>query len=158
MEGPLLPRLPAQTLRLMLAVLLGVVTLTSCADAAYPPPAAAPATATPPSPGPTQAVSSPGPTVAPTRATSPAVREVGVTVAGGRVSPPPGRVAVPRGERVRITVTSDRPDELHVHGYEEEVALPAGRPGSVEFVADQVGLFEVETHESGQVLLQLLVR
>ncbi|MBM0277209.1 hypothetical protein [Micromonospora tarensis] len=85
-------------------------------------------------------------------------REITVTIAKRTVDPPTGRVTVGKGELVRITVTSDVSDELHVHGYDLGARLPAGIPGTVEFRTDQTGLFEVETHESELVLFQLVVR
>lgn len=85
-------------------------------------------------------------------------KEITVTIAKRRVAPPTGRVTVSKGQLVRITVTSDVSDELHVHGYDLGARLPAGTPGSVEFRADKTGLFEVETHETELVLFQLVVR
>ncbi|MFC7306901.1 hypothetical protein ACFQVC_22050 [Streptomyces monticola] len=85
-------------------------------------------------------------------------RTVTVTVTDGRVQPPPGRVELDQGDRVRLKVTSDRTDTLHVHGYDKEAALRAGEPGTLTFTADRTGLFEVETHGSGLVLTQLVVR
>jgi hypothetical protein len=81
-----------------------------------------------------------------------------MTIDGDTITPPPGRVEVAQGADVAITVTSDVDDELHVHGYDEEITLPAGVPTTVEFTADEAGLFEVETHETGKLLFQLLVR
>ncbi|MFD9375716.1 hypothetical protein ACFWBH_09310 [Streptomyces sp. NPDC059999] len=85
-------------------------------------------------------------------------RTVTVAVRDGKVVPAPGRVEVKRGERVALRVTSDRADTLHVHGYDKELALPAGREATLILTADRTGLFEVETHESDLVLTQLLVR
>ena len=86
------------------------------------------------------------------------VKTIRVSVRDGKASPPPDRVAVPAGQRVKIVVTSDVADEVHLHGYDKEVELRPGKPGSVEFTADQPGLYEVETHESGTLLFQLLVK
>ncbi|GAB3933721.1 hypothetical protein GCM10027614_05310 [Micromonospora vulcania] len=85
-------------------------------------------------------------------------RQITVTIAKRRVDPPTGRVTVGKGQLVRITVTSDVADELHVHGYDLGARLPAGKAASVEFRADKTGLFEVETHETELVLFQLVVR
>ena len=41
-----------------------------------------------------------------------------------------------KGQPVTITVTSDVPDRLHVHGYDVGVNLLAGQPATVEFVAE----------------------
>ena len=63
-----------------------------------------------------------------------------------------------KGDRVTLRVTSDRADTLHVHGYDRELPLPAGKPATLTLTADRTGLFEVETHESGLLLTQLVVR
>ncbi|MGW6576504.1 hypothetical protein ACWGAN_30650 [Streptomyces sp. NPDC054945] len=85
-------------------------------------------------------------------------RTVTITVRDGKVSPAPARTELRRGERLALRVTSDRADTLHVHGYDKELALPAGQEATLILTADRTGLFEVETHESGLVLTQLLVR
>ncbi|MEV7968251.1 hypothetical protein AB0O34_20045 [Sphaerisporangium sp. NPDC088356] len=87
-----------------------------------------------------------------------AVKEIAVTIAGRTVTPPPGRVDVTKGQTVRITVTSDVADVAHVHGYDKAANLQPGTPAKIEFVADQSGLFEVETHGTELQLCQLLVR
>jgi hypothetical protein len=83
---------------------------------------------------------------------------ISVRISGGKVSGVPERVEVDRGSGVRIEVTSDRRDEVHVHGYDKTVELAPGKPGAVQFVANVPGVFEVETHESGLLLFQLVVR
>lgn len=98
------------------------------------------------------------PSEAPPSATPAADRTITLTVRAGKVTPAPGRIEVTRGERVALRVTSDRADTLHVHGYDKELALPAGQEATLVLTADRTGLFEVETHESDLVLTQLLVR
>jgi len=83
---------------------------------------------------------------------------VNVSVRDGKVTPKPHRVDVKLGANVRLQVTSDDDDVLHVHGYEVEEPLEAGHTTTVELTADQPGVFEVETHESELLLLQLAVR
>ncbi|MFD9520452.1 hypothetical protein [Streptomyces sp. NPDC059979] len=85
-------------------------------------------------------------------------RTVTITVRDGKVSPAPARTELRRGERVALRVTSDRADTLHVHGYDKELALPAGQEATLTLTADRTGLFAVETHESSLLLTQLLVR
>ncbi|RFU87319.1 hypothetical protein DY218_07875 [Streptomyces triticagri] len=89
---------------------------------------------------------------------APVDRTVKIAVRDGEVDPAPGRIEVKKGERIRLEVTSDRADTLHVHGYDREAELPAGRSATLAFTADRTGLFEVETHESGLLLTQLAVR
>ncbi len=81
-----------------------------------------------------------------------------MAVKGGKVEPPTHRVKVAKGTEVRLLVTSDKADELHVHGYEIEEELPAGEQVTVDFTADQAGVFEIETHETELQLAQLEVR
>jgi len=119
-----------------------------------------PATATAAAPSPSTVASSTA-GVAPS-APPPAVaavdKEIVVTVADKKVTPPTGRIEVRRGATVRITVTSDVADDLHVHGYDLTTSLPAGQPAAIDFRADRTGLFEVETHDTHLVLFQLVVR
>ncbi|MFF8377432.1 hypothetical protein ACF07V_15050 [Streptomyces sp. NPDC015661] len=85
-------------------------------------------------------------------------RTVTLTITGTTVEPPPSRIELKKGERLTLRVTSDRADTLHVHGYDRELPLPPGTPATLTLTADRTGLFEVETHESGLVLTQLVVR
>ena len=84
--------------------------------------------------------------------------EITVSVRDGKVMPKPHRVEVPLGSEIRLQVTSDVDDELHVHGFDVEKELEAGRTTTVELQADQAGLYEVETHETELELLQLEIR
>lgn len=83
---------------------------------------------------------------------------IAVVVANGKVSPKPSVHKVHLGDRVRLTVTSDRPDQVHLHGYNKEIEIQSGKPGTIDFVADVPGVFEVETHKSNLQLLQLQVQ
>ena len=82
---------------------------------------------------------------------------VAVRVTGGKVVPPTHRVNVPMGQRVRLEVDSDVADEVHVHGYDLKKNVAPGAPATVEFVADQPGVFEVELEEAKLQLVQLEV-
>jgi plastocyanin len=86
------------------------------------------------------------------------VRVVEVEIADGQVSTDDDRVEARRGDTVRIVVTSDVDDEVHVHGVEQTATLVAGETATVEFTVDEAGLFEVETHEGDLLLFQLLVQ
>lgn len=80
-----------------------------------------------------------------------------VEIADGEVNPPPDRVRVNQGERVRIEVSSDQADEVHLHGYDLSPEVTPSAPAVLEFTADQVGRFELEAHDQGLQLLQLVV-
>jgi FtsP/CotA-like multicopper oxidase with cupredoxin domain len=54
-----------------------------------------------------------------------------------------------RGDRIRLRVTADAPDEVHVHGFDVEKAVGPSAPATFSIEADIEGRFEVELHESG---------
>ena len=110
-----------------------------------------PAATAPPSTG-----SSPTTTTT-TTTTTPEVREVELTFRGGAVTGGRQRVAVAPGEQVRLLVTSDVAEEVHVHGYDLEVAVAPGTPTPIDIVGDLPGVWEVELHGSGDVLCELEV-
>ena len=86
------------------------------------------------------------------------IRVIEVQIADGTVQAEADRVEVAPGEAVRVVVTSDVADELHVHGVDETAMLVADEPTTLEFTIDEPGVFDVETHHGGLVLFQLLVR
>ena len=88
---------------------------------------------------------------------SAAGQHLAVQVAGGQASGDTGRVPVPVGEHVTLTITSDVADDVHLHGYDLEAALAPGTPAELTFDATIPGVFEVELHEAGTVLLSLQV-
>jgi hypothetical protein len=94
---------------------------------------------------------------APRTASSSPVTVIRVTVQGGTARTPSRRVTVRRGRIVEILITSDRPEEFHLHGYDRELELRPGVPGVLRFVADQPGVFEAELHRSGAHVLDLRV-
>ncbi|GAA5128429.1 hypothetical protein [Haloechinothrix salitolerans] len=82
---------------------------------------------------------------------------VSFTVEGGERVSGPEQLEVAVGERVAIEVTSDTADELHVHGYNKTVALTPGEPATLEFEATIAGVWEIELHDSGNLLTELRV-
>jgi hypothetical protein len=84
-------------------------------------------------------------------------QRIEVTVAGGKASGDTGRVQVAMGTSVTLVVTSDVADEVHVHGYDKEAELSPGQPSEIQFDATIPGVFEVELHHAGTVLLRLQV-
>jgi hypothetical protein len=96
---------------------------------------------------------------APSSSAGPAAEEqrIEVQVAGGQVSGDTGRVPVATGTHVTLVVTSDVADQAHLHGYDLEAELAPGEPAELTFDATIPGVFEVELHEAGTVLLSLQV-
>ena len=87
----------------------------------------------------------------------PEERVVELTFSGGEVTGGPQQVTLPAGERLRLLVTSDVPEEVHVHGYDLEVPLAPGTPTPIDLVGDLPGVWEVELHGSGDLLCELEV-
>ena len=137
-----LARFPAALVGLTLAA-----GLTACAGTA------APEAATPTSAAPSSSTASPSET----SAASPAGQRIEVQVTGGQVTGDTGRVPVASGEHVTLVITSDVADEVHLHGYDLEAALAPGQPAELAFDATIPGVFEVELHEAGTLLLSLQV-
>lgn len=94
-----------------------------------------------------------------TTTTSPAGPDADVVleavVEGGSVIEGGGRESVPLGSTVALVVTSDVEEEIHLHGYDVELAVVPGVPAVLEFTADIPGVFEVELHGSGLGLWDL---
>jgi hypothetical protein len=55
-------------------------------------------------------------------------------------------IEVAKDDPVRIDVTPDVPAEVHIHGYELEKDVEAGKTATFEFPATAEGVFEVEVH------------
>ena len=71
-------------------------------------------------------------------------------------------IEVAKGDTVRIVVTSNVDDEIHLHGYDIEKEAGPGKPARFKFKATLEGAFELESHEAehaGQepLLARLLV-
>jgi hypothetical protein len=143
---------PARLPRAMAGYALAVaVSLTGCAgtdssaaestDSASPTSSSAPATGS----------------AAEATGTEAAGMRIEVQVVGGQATGDTGRVPVPAGEHVTLVITSDVADEVHVHGYDLEAALVQNTPTTLTFDATVPGVFEVELHEAGTVLLTLQV-
>ncbi|NUT52458.1 MAG: hypothetical protein HOV94_34990 [Saccharothrix sp.] len=69
----------------------------------------------------------------------------------------PQRVEASRGQAVRLTVTSEQPVEVHVHGFDVLGTAERGKPAVLEFTADRTGTFDVEAHPD-TLLVRLVVR
>ena len=77
----------------------------------------------------------------------------------GENSGPDQTLTVAQGTTVRLFfVNPNEDDEIHLHGYDLGGGnLPSGEEAIFEFVADDAGTFEVESHVTGEVLMVLVV-
>ena len=64
----------------------------------------------------------------------------------GAVQGGPWTSRVKSGETVRIAVTSDAADEIHVHGYDLTRRATPAKPARFRFRASIEGEFEIESH------------
>lgn len=62
------------------------------------------------------------------------------------------------GSTVQIKILNpDADDEFHLHGYELSATSTAGQEAIIEFTADKLGSFDLESHITGEWVLTLVV-
>ena len=91
-----------------------------------------------------------------TTTAGPAVTLIEIAVVNGEVKGRT-RIKVNVGEPIRLVVTADVADEVHVHGYNLFADVAPGQSAAIEFAATIPGVFEVELEGSGLELLSLEV-
>jgi FtsP/CotA-like multicopper oxidase with cupredoxin domain len=69
-----------------------------------------------------------------------------IQIRGGEVVGGPPEITVQNGDVVRIVVSSDAPDDIHLHGYDVEKQAAPGQPARFRVNADIEGSFEIESH------------
>src|SRR5687768_4891725 len=83
---------------------------------------------------------------------------VDVTIAGGEVTPVAQSVELGVGETLLLEVNSDRAGELHVHSSPEQVADFEAGASQLDFTFDKPGSVDIEEHESGALIVRVLVK
>ena len=71
---------------------------------------------------------------------------ISIDIRGGEVAGGLPEFRVTKGDLVLITVASDAPDDIHLHGYDIEKKVEPGKPARFKFTADVEGIFEIESH------------
>ena len=69
-----------------------------------------------------------------------------IQIRGGEVVGGPKTIKVTKGDRVRIVVSADAEDDIHLHGYDIEKKVEPGKPARFDLVASIEGQFEMESH------------
>ena len=83
---------------------------------------------------------------------------VDVQIDDGEVTPAGDRVEAKAGEPIRLHVSSDQADEIHVHSTpEHEFAVAPGNRQMFEFTINRPGVYEVESHETATVIVSVAV-
>jgi hypothetical protein len=134
------------------AIALAALTLSSCASAEdTEPDDAATASSTPTATG--SASESPS-----SEPSEPTGVVVDITFDGDSVTPNGERIDAKVGEPITLNIDADAPGELHVHSTpEQEVAYDAGT-STHEVTFDQPGIVDIESHELGNIVVQVEVR
>jgi FtsP/CotA-like multicopper oxidase with cupredoxin domain len=105
-----------------------------------PAPAPPPATAVVPAP-PAAAPAAVAPTPVP-------LPWIEIVVTQGRRVSGPEVIRLTQGDTLRLRVSSDQHDELHLHGYDRALPLHPGQPAELELLLDRSGRFEFELHHA----------
>jgi heme/copper-type cytochrome/quinol oxidase subunit 2 len=69
-----------------------------------------------------------------------------IRIQGGQVVGGAKTIDVEQGEPVRIVVSADSTDEIHLHGYDITRNAAPGAPARFNFKANLEGVFEMESH------------
>jgi FtsP/CotA-like multicopper oxidase with cupredoxin domain len=69
-----------------------------------------------------------------------------IRLQGGKVVGGVADIKARKGDTVRIAVSSDAPDEFHLHGYDIYERAEPGQPARFLFKANIEGIFELESH------------
>jgi hypothetical protein len=80
-----------------------------------------------------------------------------IRIAGGEVQGGERRIRVEKGDIARIAVSADASDEIHLHGYDVYEDVAPGKPARFRVKADIEGVFELEAHDLGHVIIGTLV-
>ncbi len=83
--------------------------------------------------------------------------DVLVMVAEGERVGGEGRVEAKKNDRVRIAIQVDEPQEFHLHGYELSRSATPNEPAVFRFNAKLEGIFELESHLSEAVIVNVVV-
>jgi hypothetical protein len=92
-----------------------------------------------------------------TEAAPPPPRVETVPIEGGGPVGDPKTLEYDSGETVRLRFTSDAAAEVHIHGYDKVLAVPADGSARTRFKANAEGIFEIEEHGTGELLAKLQV-
>ncbi len=88
----------------------------------------------------------------------PAPVTIEIKVRGDEISPSGERVEVEAGEPIELLVDADTPGELHVHSSPEQTIEFQARRETFPLEIARPGIVELESHDTGQVIVQLEVR
>jgi len=59
-----------------------------------------------------------------------------------------GDISAREGDTIQMTVTCDKDEEIHLHGFDYKFSCKPSHPASRTFAADRTGVFEYEIESS----------
>ena len=143
----------------VVSVVAVAVLVTGCTTAPAPPTgavASTPMSATTASfPASASAASSPAETPVPMPHAT--IKVINISLKNGKATPNGDRLPLAQNTILRLAITSDHDDEVHVHGYDVEIAVKAGATVTKDITLQQLGRFEIESHVPPLTILQLVV-
>ena len=83
-------------------------------------------------------------------ADKPGEKAFNLSLRNGRLESKNNTLRVRRGERVELRFSTDRPIQLHLHGYDIEAGASPESPATISFTADIPGRFPVSEHAHGK--------
>jgi hypothetical protein len=92
--------------------------------------------------------------IAATAASAPVIAELPkpkrfeLVVSKARLVSGPATIQVHEGDELELQITSDRADELHLHGYDLHLSLTANEPALLKLKAEHSGRFDYELHHA----------
>ena len=91
----------------------------------------------------------PAPSAAAVAAGKNAATIVDLKLVNGKLAATSDTLRVRQGQSVELRWSSDKPMDLHLHGYDIEVKVQPNAPASMAFVAKFPGRFPVSEHGQG---------
>ncbi|OGD86363.1 hypothetical protein A2870_00600 [Candidatus Curtissbacteria bacterium RIFCSPHIGHO2_01_FULL_41_11] len=76
------------------------------------------------------------------------VKTFELVIADKKLVSGPETIKITEGDEIVIRITTDEPEEFHVHGYDEFVDLEKDNPKELKFTANSTGRFIFELEES----------
>src|SRR5712671_5225574 len=81
------------------------------------------------------------------------LRRFELRIENARVADYAGTIQVRRDDAVELTWSADRRSVVHLHGYDIEVTVDAGKPQTMAFRARATGRFPIEMHGDRHTVL-----
>ena len=138
----------------VVSVVAVAVLVTGCTTAPAPPTGAVAST-------PVSATTASSPASSPAETPVPmphaTIKVINISLKNGKATPNGDRLPLAQNTILRLAITSDHDDEVHVHGYDVEIAVKAGATVTKNITLQQLGRFEIESHVPPLTILQLVV-